>query len=42
MGLAAAGHYMLVADTGRHRILRVDQIDKRVVELSVEGLLEGS
>ena len=42
MGLAAAGHYMLVADTGHHRILRVDQIDKRVVELSFEGLLEGS
>jgi hypothetical protein len=38
MGLATAGHYMLVADTNRHRILRVDQIDKRVVELEVEGL----
>jgi hypothetical protein len=36
MGLAAAGHYMLVADTGHHRILRVDQIDKRVVELQVD------
>jgi hypothetical protein len=38
MGLATAGHYMLVADTNHHRILRVDQIDKRVVELEVEGL----
>ena len=37
MGLATAGHYMLVADTNNHRILRVDQIDKRVVELDVEG-----
>ena len=37
MGLAAAGHYMLIADTGRHRILRVDQIDKRVVELKVDA-----
>ena len=36
-GLAAAGHYMLVADTNNHRILRVDQIDKRVVELKVDG-----
>ena len=38
MGLAAAGHYMVVADTNHHRILRVDQIDKRVVELEVDGL----
>ena len=38
MGLAAAGHYMLVADTGHHRILRVDQIDKRVVELKLDGI----
>ena len=38
MGLAAAGHYMIVADTGHHRILRVDQIDKRVVELKLDGL----
>lgn len=37
-GLAAAGHYMLVADTGHDRILRVDQIDKRVVELRLDGL----
>jgi hypothetical protein len=27
-----------VADTNQHRILRVDQIDKRVVELEPEGL----
>jgi hypothetical protein len=40
MGLATAGHYMLVADTNHHRILRVDQIDKRVVELEVVGLAE--
>lgn len=40
MGLAAAGHYMIVADTNHHRILRVDQIDKRVVELAIEGLPE--
>jgi hypothetical protein len=38
MGLAAAGHYMFVADTNNHRILRVDQIDKRVVELTVDGI----
>jgi hypothetical protein len=38
MGLAAAGHYMLVADTNHHRVLRVDQIDKRVVELKVDGM----
>ncbi|MGH7564550.1 MAG: hypothetical protein ACREK5_09015 [Gemmatimonadota bacterium] len=36
MGLASAGHLLYVADTGRDRILRVDQIDKRVVELTVE------
>lgn len=36
MGLASAGHLLYVADTGRDRILRVDQIDKRVVELAVE------
>jgi hypothetical protein len=29
---------MLVADTNHHRILRVDQIDKRVVELHIEGM----
>jgi hypothetical protein len=29
---------MLVADTNHHRVLRVDQIDKRVVELKVDGM----
>lgn len=38
MGIASAGHQILVADTNHHRILRVDQIDKRVVELEVTGL----
>lgn len=36
MGLASAGHLLYVTDTDRHRILRVDQIDKRVVTLDVE------
>jgi len=36
MGLASAGHLLYVTDTNRHRILRVDQVDKRVVELGVE------
>lgn len=36
MGLASAGHLLYVADSGRNRILRVDQIDKRVVELTLE------
>lgn len=38
MGIATAGHQLLVADTSHHRILRVDQIDKRVVELEITGL----
>jgi hypothetical protein len=38
MGLASAGHMVYVADTNHHRILRVDQIDKRVIELELEGL----
>jgi hypothetical protein len=38
MGIASAGHQILVADTNHHRILRVDQIDKRVVELEITGL----
>ncbi len=38
MGLASAGHMVYVADTNQHRILRVDQIDKRVVELEPIGL----
>jgi hypothetical protein len=37
MGIASAGHQCLVADTNHHRILRVDQIDKRVVELEITG-----
>lgn len=37
MGLASAGHLMYVADTNHHRVLRVDQVDKRVVELAIEG-----
>jgi hypothetical protein len=37
MGIASAGHQLLVTDTNRHRVLRVDQIDKRVVELEVTG-----
>lgn len=36
MGLASAGHLVFVADTGHDRVLRVDQIDKRVTELAVE------
>lgn len=36
MGLASAGHLLYVTDTNRHRILRVDQVDKRVVTLGVE------
>ena len=35
-GLASAGHLVFVADTGHDRVLRVDQIDKRVIELAVE------
>jgi hypothetical protein len=35
-GLASAGHLTFVADSNHHRILRVDQIDKRVVELAIE------
>lgn len=35
-GLASAGHLLFVADTGQDRVLRVDQIDKRVTELAVE------
>lgn len=38
MGLASAGHMVYVADTNQHRILRVDQIDKRVVALEPKGL----
>jgi hypothetical protein len=38
MGIASAGHQLLVADTNHHRILSVDQIDKRVVELEITGL----
>ena len=38
MGIASAGHQLLVADTNHHRVLRVDQIDKRVVELEIRGL----
>jgi hypothetical protein len=38
MGIASAGHQLLVADTNHHRVLRVDQIDKRVVELAITGL----
>lgn len=38
MGLAPAGHQMFVADTNHHRILRVDEIDKRVIELEVVGV----
>jgi hypothetical protein len=34
--LGSAGHLLYVADTGHHRLLRVDQIDKRVVELEIE------
>lgn len=36
MGLASAGHLLYATDTNRHRVLRVDQIDKRVVTLDVE------
>lgn len=35
-GLASAGHFTYVADTNHHRVLRVDQVDKRVVELAIE------
>ena len=38
MGLASAGHLLLVADTNHHRILLVDQIDKRVVQLEIQRL----
>jgi sugar lactone lactonase YvrE len=38
MGIASAGHQCLVADTNHHRVLRVDQIDKRVVELEIKGV----
>ncbi len=38
MGIASAGHQLLVADTNHHRVLRVDQIDKRVLELEIRGL----
>ena len=37
MGLASAGHLVFVADTNHHRVLRVDEVDKRVVELAFEG-----
>lgn len=36
-GIGSAGHLVFVADTNNHRIVRVDQIDKRVVELEVHG-----
>lgn len=35
-GLASAGHLVYLADTGHDRVLRVDQVDKRVVELELE------
>lgn len=35
-GLASAGHLVYLADTGHDRVLRVDQVDKRVVELEIE------
>ncbi len=38
MGLSSAGHMLYLADTKHHRILRVDQIDKRVTELAIEGI----
>lgn len=38
MGLAPAGHQMFVADTNHHRVLRVDEIDKRVIELEMLGV----
>ena len=36
-GLASAGHLVYVADAGNDRVLRVDQVDKRVVELEIQG-----
>lgn len=36
-GLASAGHRVYLADTNHDRVLSIDQIDKRVTELSIEG-----